>query len=151
MRFVVRTAILLVAFCLPFVLLALASRRQENGGMYLVFPVFLALPVVLSALIVFGPLERALDGRGLGHLKNTLVPLLGGALVVLLAVAWWTILGVLNAVATRTPVGMLTRLARNPTGLVLWGVIGVVCGTLWRLTDWAAMLLGLRDRGASPP
>ena len=142
-----RAVALLVLFCLPFVLLAVASGRRE-GALYLMFPVILALPVVLGALIVFAPLESYLDGRGLGRLKNAAVPLAGGVLVVvvLAVVAWIATTSGNPHVRQRA----LDGFARYPVRQVLYvaagAVPGAVAAALWRLTDWAVTLVGLRGR-----
>lgn len=80
MRLLVRVLLFGAIVCLPFVLLAVGHRRRA-GCMWLLFPFFWGVPLALAALIVFAPIERTLDGRGLGHWKDAGVPLAGGVLV----------------------------------------------------------------------
>ena len=147
MRFLARVAILLVLFCAPFVLVAIANRRRDSVGLVLIVPFFLAPPLGLSALLVFAPIERYLDARGLGHLKNAGVPLLGGAEVAVLATALLVLLAAFEPGRTRRPRNALTVRQRLPRVLAMGGTLGAVGGLLWRLSDWAARWLALRGSG----
>ena len=134
-------ALLFAAFvCFPFVLLAVGQRRREHGMLWLIFPFFWGVPLVLGALVVFAPLEYLLDGRGLGHWKDAGVPLAGGVLV-----AGGFALVAIRAATSGNPRvrrRALDRFARHPGRQVLYvaagAVPGAVAGALWRLTDWAA-------------
>jgi hypothetical protein len=95
MRFFARLCVLLVLFCLPFLVLMLASRRNQMAGMVLVVPVFFLAPMALSALVV-----RASNAR--------------------------------------------TLLDKLPGLTQLGAVLGAVGGILWRVSDWAVGMLGLR-------
>jgi hypothetical protein len=146
MRIVTRVTILVVMCWLPFALVTLASRRSE-AGMVLVVPFFFTPPIALSAVAVFAPIERYLDGGGLGHLKNVGVPLLGAVAVALLALAWLVLLekieqslGVKNAPNARTVS------ERIPGVIAQGGILGAVGGALWRLSEWVGTLLGLHGR-----
>ena len=131
---------------LPFVLLAFDHRRRQQGALlWLLFPFFWGGPLVLAALVVFAPVEHVLDGRSLGHVKDVGVPLAGAALVVVvLAVV------TIRAVRSRNPrvrQRAAERFARHPVRQVLYvaagAVSGALAGVLWRLTDWAATVLGI--------
>ena len=145
MRLVLRALLYAALVCLPFVLLAFGQRRREHGLMWLLFPVFWGVPLVLGALVVFAPLERVLDARGLGHLKDAGVPLAGAALVVVVLA-----LVAIRAAASANPHvrrRVADRFARHPVRQVLYvaagAVPGALAGALWRLTDWAAAVLGV--------
>ena len=81
--------LLLVRFCLsavifsvPFILLMGASR--QNGAMWLLFPLFAAIPGAIAALILFAPTEALLDAVGAAPFKNIVVPLVGALIAPLL-------------------------------------------------------------------
>lgn len=136
---------LLVAFamvCLPIVLLVAASRRAENL-IFLIFPIVGGIPAALGALLIFAPLERLLEARGLGHLQNVAIPLAGGLLIVVFLFVALALSGKL----ARLP----ARLARAPGSvvgaLVLWSVLGAAWGVLWRVSDRVVVAMGLATGG----
>lgn len=144
MRTVARVMLLVAGFTLPFVLWVWAERRSAGAGMILLLPIIFTLPLALSAVAVFSPIEWFLDWRGLGHLKNAGVPLLGAAAVALLAVGWLVLLELGEPGAAQSDLNARTVGERVPGMLALGGALGAVGGALWRLTDWAATLFGFR-------
>jgi undecaprenyl pyrophosphate phosphatase UppP len=112
---------------LPFVLLAVGQRRRD-GLMWLMFPFFRGVPLMLGALVVFAPLERVLDGRGLGRWKDVGVPLAGGVLV-----AGVFALVAIRALRSGNPHARrraAERFARHPVRQVLTVAAGAVPGTV---------------------
>jgi hypothetical protein len=135
---VARLLILLALICSPFVLVVLASRKPESAVL-LIFPVVGSTPLILGALLVFAPLEGYLNARGLAHLKNAAVPLAGAVLIVILTFAGlWATGGLPKSLAgmSRTPISSIGA-------VVLLGIVGAICGTLWRLSDLVATKMGL--------
>lgn len=116
---------------LPFLALALLSGSAE-GMIWMIFPVLFTIPALLGAVLVFAPLEWILNRQGMGHMKNTLVPLAGG----LLTPAAFNLLG---TVAGWNPG---TQLLSRPTATFLsfglLAALGAIWGCYWRLTEWAA-------------
>jgi hypothetical protein len=151
LRLLARALLFAALVCVPFVLLALGQRRRE-GLIWLMFPFLWGVPLMLGALVVFAPLERALDERGLGHWKDVGVPLAGAALV-----AGVFALVAMRAVSSGNPHvrrRAAQRFARHPVRQVLTvaagAVPGAVAGALWRLTDWAATWAAALGIGGSP-
>jgi hypothetical protein len=144
MRLALRALLFAALVGLPFVLLAVGQRRK-GGAMWLLFPFFWGVPLMLGGLLVFAPLEHVLDLRGLGDLKDACVPL-AGAVLVGGVFALTTIL----AARSRNPrvrQRVAVRFARHPVRQVLYvvggTVPGAIAGALWRLTDRAATALGI--------
>jgi hypothetical protein len=136
-----RILVCVMLFCLPFVLFVAASRKPENG-MWLIFPVFGAVPAIIGALLVFAPIEAALDARGLGHWKNAAIPLAGASLIFIFVLVMQGLSGKLGL--------MFARIAEHPgqtlVPLLVWSVLGAFWGLLWRATAW----LGLAIRSWLP-
>jgi hypothetical protein len=150
MRLALRAVVFAALVCLPFVLLAVDRRQRQHGALlWLMFPFFWGGPLLLAALVVFAPLERFLDARGLGHVKDVGVPLAGAALVVgVLAIATAVALRSGNPNVRRR---VVERFARHPVRQVLYvaagAVPGAAAGALWRLAErvaaWAVAALGI--------
>jgi hypothetical protein len=144
MRFLIRLAILVALFCGPFLLFVLLNRRNGNAGMVLVVLFFFTLPVALGALVIYAPLERLLDARGLGHVKNLAVPLLSAAVMAVLAMLFLLVMDAFDKAHVVPGQDARTIADRLPGIAQLGAVLGAVGGVLWRFSDWAAKLLGAR-------
>ena len=96
------------------------------------------------SLLVFVPIEWLLDRRGLGHLKDIAVPLAGALLIVLFSLVMFGLSGKLGLAFERIAGGGLAQLAP----FLLWSVLGVFWGALWRFTAWVGTRLRRRfERG----
>jgi len=116
--FVVHILIFAALIWLPMLAMSFTGGRPE-GFMWLAFPVLGALPVAISALLVFAPLtQRPSDRRRVSRREGFV--LAGGAfLIAALTFLIWRLSGV---VATAWPFLLL-----SPLG-AMWGVI-------WRITE----------------
>ena len=135
----IRILVCIVLFCLP-VLALIALEGRPEAMIYLMFPMFGAIPAVLGALLVFVPIEWFLDRRGLSHLKNIAVPLAGALLIVLFSLVVFGLSGKLGLVIERIASGGLAQLAP----FLLWSVLGAFWGGLWRFTAWVGTRLRRR-------
>ena len=126
-----RIVVSLALFCLPILIFVILSRKPDNA-LYLLFPMFGAIPAIVAALVLFLPIEVYLDGRGLSHLKNLLIPLAGAAVVSIFIFVMGIVWGDLGR--------MVSRLANG--GVAAWGaillcsVLGGLCGLVWRSSEW---------------
>ena len=140
--FFVRLLIGLAIFCAPIVLYVVASRKADNA-LYLMFPMFGAIPGAIGAALVFVPLEHWLDARGLAHLANWAVPASGATLIVLFVIVTLT--------ATRRFGVFRSRVARNPAQalapLLVWSVLGTLWGAAWRASAWAVAAIARAIHG----
>ena len=138
---VVRILVCIALFCLPFLALVALEGRPE-GMLWMIFPVFGALPAVVGALLVFVPLEMYLDARGQGRLKNVAVPVAGALLIFLLSAVMWTLSG-----DVARNFGRLVTGGPNVLGpFLVWSVLGAFWGGLWRFTAWVGTRLVRRFR-----
>ena len=136
----VRLLISAAMFSAPFALMAFASKSQ-HGAMWILFPLFAAVPGVVGALLLFVPIEAILESRGLHSFKNVFVPLAGALIAPILLIVTTTASGKLGLVAER-----FSSAGVNAWGpIVLWMVLGAVFGALWRLTAWLAGLMGFAN------
>ena len=135
-----RVVVSIILFCLPVFLFVIASRRRGNA-LYLLFPMFGAVPAILGALILFVPLEMTLEAQGLAEFKNPLVPLAGALIVFIFAF-------VMDALGGK-PGASFVRLARGGMstwgGFLVWSVLGAIWGGIWRSTEWLARISGLTN------
>ena len=134
---VVRLLLCFAMVCVPIVLLVAASRKAENL-IYLMFPIVGGIPAALTALLVFAPLERVLQARGLAHVQNVAIPLAGALAVVA---------GLLVSLAASGKLARLpARIARDPANVLgaMLGtsLAGAAWGALWRLSAAAVTRLG---------
>ena len=138
-----RLLVTLVLLCAPFVLyVAATARSKRDNGLWLIFPVIMAIPSGLGGLFVLAPLEAILDARGGGHLKNVILPIAGGALVfVVLGIAW------IRGRRRRAEMAARRNVPVRPAGrqqlwvFVLWCAVGVVWGALWRVSEPIARVI----------
>jgi hypothetical protein len=135
-----RIIVAVVLFCLPFALFIAASRKPDNM-MFLLFPLFGAVPAIIFALILFVPVEALLNARGMPGAKNIVIPLLGASLVFLFAIGMEAYSGSLGRFLARITEGGLAALAP----MLLWSVLGVAWGLIWRSTEWLAKWVGLTN------
>ena len=134
----VRLLISAAMFAAPFALLAFAGK-SELSGMWLLFPLFAAVPGVLGALLLFVPVESALDARGLQAYKNLAVPAAGALIAPILMVVMATAGGKADVM-----LGRFASQGVNAWGpLVLWMVVGAIFGWRWSVTAWLAALIGM--------
>ena len=137
----VRLVICFVLLVAPVVLLVVASRKAENM-IYLMFPVVAAVPATLGALLVFAPLEAYLSARGLAHLKNVAVPLAGALLIVVFLLVVAGASGRLGQYGGRLRTGGLNAVAP----IVVWSLLGVLWGALWRVSEFVLRWVELAGR-----
>jgi hypothetical protein len=130
----------IVLFCLPVLIFVILSRRPDNA-LYLLFPLFGAIPAIIAALILFVPLEAYLDARGLPHLKNIAVPLAGAAVVFIFMIVMGVVWGNLGTMFTRLANGGIAAWG----AFLVWSVLGALWGLVWRSTEWLAKLVGLAN------
>ena len=135
----IRIVVCIVLFCLPVVALIALDGRPE-AMIYLMFPMFGAIPAILGALLVFVPIEWLLDRYGLGRLKNIAVPIAGALLIFLFALIMVAPSGKLGLLVNRLAGGGMVELAP----FMLWSVLGAFWGGLWRLTAWIGTKLRRR-------
>ncbi len=129
MLVLLRAAVVVVMLTAPFVLLAIATSKAD-GLLWLMFPIFLFVPVLLASVLLFAPFELVVEK--LGGNANLLLPLFGaflGAIVVFVAFK-----------TSRNP-HVIDRLMGGDVTTV-GSVIGIVlAGALvagaWRLSLWA--------------
>ena len=128
----------LALFCFSFLLLVSASRKPENA-LWLLFPIFGGIPVVLGALLIFVPIEIYLSARALGHLKNVAIPMAGALLIVIFMVV--------ASIVTGNPLKYFSRISKEGMHIVgpilFWSVLGAIWGALWRLSDYLLGAVGL--------
>jgi hypothetical protein len=133
---VARIIVSVVLFCLPILIFVILSRKPDNA-LYLIFPMFGAIPAIVAALVLFVPIESYLDGRGLGHLKNLAIPLAGATVVFIFTVVMGVVWGNLTT--------MLGKLASGGVAtwgaFLLWSVLGALWGLVW-LAKWVGLANG---------
>jgi len=124
-----RAAVVTLILTAPFVLLAI-SHGKADGLLWLMFPIFLFVPVFLACVLLFAPFEAVVVKMGLN--ANILVPMFGGLLgAIVVAVALKT---------SKNPQVMSKLLAGDVTtvgsmaGIILAGA--AVAGA-WRVSLWA--------------
>jgi hypothetical protein len=139
----IRVLVCLALFCLPFLVLIVLEGRPE-ALIYLMFPMFGAIPGILAALLIFAPLEWLLDRRGLGRLKNIAIPLAGALLIFVVALVIGSLSGKLGLMLDRITTGGANVVAP----FLVWSVLGALWGGLWRFTAWVGTRL--RRRFARP-
>jgi hypothetical protein len=139
----IRLVICVVLFCLPFLGLIMLDGSPD-AMIYLLFPIFGAIPGLLAALLVFVPIERLLERRGEEHLKNFAVPAAGALLIFAIALVVLSFSGDLSVKIARIMGGGLYNL----WPFLIWSLLGAVWGGLWRLSDriGTALLRPLRRR-----
>ena len=136
----VRMCISAAIFAVPFMLLMLVSGGAY-GGLWLLFPLVAAIPGALGAMILFAPMEALLDACRLPALKNLAVPLLGALIAPALLVFFHFLDGKEGSLIER-----LTSGGINVWGpIVLWMVLGVIFGVLWRLSARLAGKTGISN------
>ena len=140
--FLVRLVISLVIFCAPIVLYVIASRKADNA-LYLIFPMFGAIPGAIGAVLVFVPIESYLQTRGLAHLADRLVPASGATLIVIFTLVMLGTSGGFGRFWRRLVAGGMNAVAP----LLVWAVIGVLWGAAWRASAWVLAALGNAIRG----
>ena len=137
---VVRLLISAAIFAAPFALMAVASK-SEHGAMWILFPIFAAVPGMLGALILFAPIEALLDARGLHSYKNLAVPAAGA----LIAAIFFLVMTMASG-KTDVMLGRIASQGVNAWGpIVLWMILGALFGVFWRLTAWLAALMGISN------
>ena len=135
----IRVMVCIALFCVPFfVLIALEGRPEAL--IYLMFPMFGAIPGILGALLVFAPLEWLLDLLGLGRLKNVAIPLAGALLIFVLALVMASLSGKPELMLGR----LMTGGANVAAPFLVWSALGALWGALWRFTDWIGARLRRR-------
>ena len=118
----------------PFVLLAMAQAKAD-GLIWLMFPIFFFIPVLLSCLLLFAPFEALVAKLGIN--ANIALPVFGAVLgAVVVVIAFKTSKN--PQVIERMLSGDAPTLAAA-TGIVLMGA--VVAGA-WRLSLWALKTVG---------
>jgi hypothetical protein len=127
-------------FCLPIILFAVLSGKPDNM-MFVLFPVFGAIPAIIAALVLFVPLESVLDARGMPQYKNVLVPVAGASVVFIFTLVTGLAAGSLGTMITRLSTGGSAAWG----AYVLWSVLGAVWGLVWRSTEWLAKVVGLAN------
>ena len=133
-----RIVVSIVLFCLPFLILVARSRKPDNA-LFLLFPLFGAIPAIVAALVLFVPIEGLLDARGVPHLKNLLVPLAGASVVFIFTVVMGVVWGNLGTMISRLTAGGMAAWG----GFLVWSVLGALWGLVWRSTEWLAKWVGL--------
>ena len=138
-----RLLVTLVLLSAPFLLyVAATARGKADNALWLMYPIVLAIPTAIGGLFVLAPLEAILDARGARHLKDVVIPAAGGALVLLvLGVTWQRGRRRRAAAARRATAGRVSRRRPQLWAFLLGGVIGVVWGALWRLSEWIARVI----------
>lgn len=134
MLVLLRAAAMAVMLTAPFVVLA-AATGKANGLLWLLFPIVLFVPVLLASLLLFAPLELAV--QKVGGNANVWLPVFGallGAIVVIVSVK-----------ISKNPQVMAKLLSGDPTtvgsaiGII---VAGAAVAGAWRLSLWALKSLG---------
>ncbi len=128
-----RIVVSVILFCAPFVLFVFLSANPDNA-LILIFPFFGAVPAILAAIVLFVPAEALLDRLGMPRLKNVVVPLIGAFI--------GTIAMVVIGFATDSLWVLARNISQQPEAfwgvMAVWGVLGVVWGLVWRMTEWMA-------------
>jgi hypothetical protein len=134
-----RLLICLILFYLPFVLFVAANRRQPENALWLIFPMLGTIPGVVSALLIFVPIESYLRARALGHLNDIAIPISGALLIVVFMLVTSLVSGNLPRYFSR-----IFKERKRVLGPILcWSVLGIIWGALWRLSDWILVVMGL--------
>lgn len=127
-----RVLLCAVVFTAPVALYIIMSGKKDNL-LLLLFPMIGIIPAVIGALLVFWPLEALLDGTGRPAWKNYFVPIAGACLII-------AVVAIVGGISGKLAM-MLERIASNPVNnggpILLWMVLGLIWGILWRMSDWA--------------
>jgi hypothetical protein len=129
-----RAAAMAVMLTAPFVLLA-AATQKANGLLWLLFPIVLFVPVLLTSLLLFAPFELAVTK--LGGNPNIWLPIFGaflGSIVVLVTLKMSRNPQVMAKIASGDP-----STVGSMIGIVLAGAL--VAGA-WRLSLWVLKAIG---------
>jgi len=116
--FVVHILIFAALIWLPMLALSFSGGRPE-GVMWLAFPVLGALPVAISALLVFAPLTQKPSDRRRVPRRDALVLAGGACLIAAMTFLIWRMSG---RVAAAWPFLLLSPL-------------GAIWGVLWRIIE----------------
>ena len=130
----------MVVIALPFVLLALASGKQE-GMLWLIFPVIAATPALLLLACVFAPVEAFADARGL---PRTQAVLIAGAIATSLL---WFAVQLLSAWSQGKPLSSILASGIGLRTLIIWIILGVLLGAIWRGSEGLARWFGWISAG----
>jgi len=129
-----RAAVVAIMLTAPFLLLAM-GRGKSDGLLWLLFPMFFFIPVLLASVLLFAPVEAAAEKLGLN--ANLWLPLFGGFLgAIVVAIAFKT---------SKNPQVMAKLLSGDPTtvgsaaGIIL---VGAAVAGAWRLSLWALKSAG---------
>jgi hypothetical protein len=135
-----RIAACLVVIALPFVLLALSTGKQE-GMLWLIFPVIFTVPALLLLACVFVPVESYAVAHGISKTKAVLI---AGAAVTSLV---WLAFQMLSAWSQGKPLLSLAGSGTSLRTVVIWIVLGMILGTIWRSSEWLAERFGWIPNG----
>ena len=135
-----RIAACLVVIALPFVLLALSSGKQE-GMLWLIFPVLFTLPALLLLACVFVPVEIYAVAHGISKTNAVLV---AGVVVTSF---FWFIFRMLSALSQGKPLLSLVGTGTSLRTVVIWMVLGMILGAIWRSSEWLAERFGWIPNG----
>ena len=127
-EFLVRILISIPIFLVPFVLFLLRSR-QMHKELILLYPLFGLIPGLVSAAVIFVPIEYLLRLNGLVPLITPAVIAAGAAIVLIFAVLI---------------AGRKVKAASRP-GLISWIIAGAWWGVAWRLSEGAVAWAGLSN------
>ena len=127
-------------FCGPLVIYIIESGGAENW-LWMILALFGAVPAIVGALILFVPIEMALNAARLGYLKNLVVPIAGGSLIFVFAFVMHI---VDDKVSFATSFERITTMsAAQWSASVLWIAAGAMWGVAWRASEWLAYRVGL--------
>ena len=135
-----RIAACMVIIALPFVLLAFASGKAD-GLLWLIFPVVAAAPALLLLALVFAPVEALADARGLPRTQTVLI---AGAIATSLV---WLAFQFLSAWSQGKPVASILASGIGLRTLIIWIVLGVLLGAIWRGSEVLARWFGWISAG----
>ena len=124
-----RAAVVTLMLTAPFLLLAM-SEGKADGLLWLMFPIFLFVPVFLACVLLFAPFEAVVTKMGLN--ANILLPLSGailGAIVVAVSLKTSKNPDVMSKLLS----GDVTTMG-SMVGIV---VAGAALAGVWRISLWA--------------
>ena len=127
-------------FCFGVVIAGFAvfiSRSSaQHRDMWLLVPVFGAVPAILAAALLFVPIERFAYSRGLDHWATFGVVIAGGSIVFL-----FTLIAHLPERLRRTskPAPTPFRFGRFVSTASIWIISGALWGALWRASAFILM------------
>lgn len=133
-----RLLLCLILFYLPFILFVATSRNKENA-LWLLFPLYGTIPAILGALLLFIPVEMYLSAHALGHLNNVAIPVAGSLLIVIFMFIASIVSGNLPRYLSRIYKEGKHMLAP----LLFWSLLGTIWGAVWRLSHWLLVWMKL--------